>query len=565
MKNANRLLVAALSATLLATAVAPATHAQAQTTDSIANVLATSQLGTNKALIQALYKQRAFAPIFFASGSATASAQELRQAVLVLAPQHGLRSTDYWSPDLEAYFTMTLDPQTASVAEAKLAKIYVDLATHISTGRILPKSISSDIKYEKQQFDANALTSGVSGEGIVRMLDRVAPQTDLYRKQLQILARLLQLQAQGANFAPIKAQAKTLQKGSNSPVVTDIKTRLAQMGYAISNTSPVFDVELEEIIKDVQRNNLTDPTGILRSGSTSSWEYFGNSLENRILQVEINLEKLRWLPNRLETRHIFVNLATQHLYLTDPNLDPRFDSLRDMLIINGRKERKTPSMRDETKTVVLNPTWGVPATIFREDKVPMIKDVLQKQGRWGLYDWFNQKRFTVMDNSMSKYIDPLSIDWLNLNARSANFYIVQQPGYENALGVAKVLLGNPWAIYMHDTNERNLFVNNLRALSSGCMRMSKPIDMVEYLLQGTEWDRFRIDGFVAGPGEIRDQETKVKIPATNKLPIYTLSVTSNLGNDGVIRFTRDVYSQNGDVYKALQKAGFYRTAAAVPR
>lgn len=560
MKNANRLLIAALAATLSLTAA----QGQAQSTSSIANVLSTSSLGSNKALIQSLYSQRGYAPLFFNNGYATSLAQELRQAVLSLAPLHGLRSTDYWSQDLDAALAGGLDAQTASVAEAKLAKIYVDLATHVSTGRLTPSSVSSDIKYSKQPFDASALASGVNGEGIARMLDRVAPQTALYRKQLQILSRLLQIKDQGG-FRPLQAQAKTLQVGSNSPLVSEMKSRLAQMGYAITNTSPVFDKELEAVIKDVQRNNLTDPTGILRQGSTSTWEYFGNSLDNRILQVEMNLEKLRWLPNRLENRHIFVNLANQHLYLTDPNLDPRFDSLRDMVIINGRKERKTPSMRDETKNVVLNPTWGVPTTVFREDKVPMIRDVLQKQGAWGLRDWFAQKRFTVMDNSFSKYIDPLSIDWLNLNAKAANFYIVQQPGWDNALGVAKVLLGNPWSIYMHDTNERNLFVNNLRALSSGCMRMSKPIDMVEYLLQGTDWSRYKLDDFVAKPGETRDKETWVKIPVQNKIAIYTLPVTATLGDDGIIRFTRDVYSQNGDVYKALQKAGFYRTTAALPR
>jgi murein L,D-transpeptidase YcbB/YkuD len=560
MKNANRVLIAALSVSLTLTALK--VHAQAAPT--IANVLATSQLGANKALIQSLYAQRGNAPIFFANGVATPLAQELRTVVMTVAPLHGLHASDYWSADLDAALAGPLDAQSALNAEAKLAKVYVDLATHVSVGRLIPTSISSDIKYAKQPFDATALAAGVSGEGITQVINRVAPQHDLYRKQMQILARLLQIKAQGG-FKGLTAPAKTLQLGVSSPVVTDIKSRLAQLGYAITNTSPVFDQELDAAMKDVQRNNLTDPTGVLHQASTSTWEYFSNSLDSRVLQVEMNLEKLRWLPNKLEPRHIFVNLAIQHLYLTDPNLAPQFDSLRDMLVINGRKERKTPSMRDETKKVILNPTWGVPTTVFREDKVPMIRDILQKQGQWGLSDWFTQKRFTVMDNSFTKYIDPLSIDWINLNAKDANFYIVQQPGWDNALGVAKVLLGNPWSIYMHDTNERNLFVSNLRALSSGCMRMSKPIDMVEYLLQGTEWPRQRIDDFVAKEGETRDKETWVNIPVQNKLSVYTLPITANLGDDGVIRFTRDLYSQNSDVYRALQRAGFYKTAVAAVR
>lgn len=556
MKTNTRFMTALFSASVAFTV--PTFSAQAQTVDTVRTVLATAPLGANKAVIQKLYADRAFAPIFFNNGAATAAAQDLKNAVIGVAPLHGLRSSDYWLSKFDGYFTTALDPNAASIAEAEFAKVYVDLAVHISVGRVIPSSISSDIKYSKQPFNAAALSQGLAGEGIGNMLNRIAPQHDLYRKQMQILARLLQIKAQGG-FPSIAAPAKTLKLGVSSPVVTQMKARLIQLGYQISNTSPVFDQELQNAVKDVQMNNLTDPTGQLASGSSSSWEYFGHSSDARIKQVEINLEKLRWLPHQLETKHVFVNLATQHLYLTDPNLDPRFYMLRDMKIINGRKERKTPSMRDETKNIVMNPTWGVPTTVFREDKVPMIRDVLNTQGQWGLQSWFAEKRFTVMDSSFTNYINPLSIDWVNLDPKAANFYIVQQPGYDNALGVAKVMLGNPWSIYMHDTNERNLFVNNLRALSSGCMRMSQPLDMVEYLLQGTEWDRTKIEGFVPHfQGETRDKETWVKIPPQNKVALYTLPITANLGDDGVVRFTRDLYSQNASVLRALTDAGFYR-------
>lgn len=557
MKTNIHLLSALLSVSFAFSLPASQALAQAQT-DLKSTLLASATLSaTSRSFVQKLYEARGFAPIFVINGQLSPAAQELRAAVASIAPLHGLKVSDYWTTAHEAYFTIPFNPALATQVEMELARAYTDLAVHVSIGRINPSSVSSDIKYARQPFNVAALPAGVSGEGIAHMLNRIAPQHDLYKKQLTIMARLLQIKAQGG-FASIGPAKSTLRVGVSSPIVAQIKTRLTQMGYRLTNTTPLYDDELAEVIRDVQTTNLTDPTGMIVPGSSATWEYFKNSSDRRIQQVEANLEKLRWMPNQLESRHIFVNLATSHLYVTDPNLGPQFNTLRDMRIINGRPTRKTPSMRDSTENIVLNPTWGVPTTVFREDKVPMIRDILARGGQYALQDWFAQKRFTVMDDSFQNYIDPLTIDWLNLNPRAANFYIVQQPGWDNALGVAKVMLKNPWSIYMHDTNERELFPSNLRELSSGCMRMEYPIDMVEYLLQGTEWDRFKIDGFVAGPGEIKDKETWVKIPLANKIALYTMHLAANLGDDGVMRFTRDLYAQNASILSALQTAGFDR-------
>ena len=549
----------------------PAMKASAQVptsnADGLKSTIASSAvLSSSRALVQKLYAARAFQPIFVMNGKLTAAASDLRNAVMAIAPTHGLHAADYWSTGLEAAFTGGLDPAASANVEMQLAKIYVDLASHISVGRLNPQSISRDIKYAKRTFDASALVSGAGAEGISAMVQRVAPQHHLYKAQLQILARLQQIRTQGG-FAALAPAKVTLKVGVTNSVVGQMKTRLKALGYPLSNTSDVYDQELLNVIRDVQINNLADVkseselSGQVSPGSSTTWGYFAVPLDRRIQDVELNLEKLRWLPQNLEARHIFVNLATSHMYLHDPNLSSSFDMLRDQKIANGRPARKTPSMRDETKSVILNPKWGVPTTVFREDKVPMIRDILAKGGQWALQDWFSQKRFTVMDDNFTNYIDPMTIDWVNLNPKAVNFYIVQQPGYDNALGVAKVMLGNPWSIYMHDTNERaTVFDQVLREVSSGCLRMLYPRDMVAYLLQGTQWDRYAIDSFVPNyTGETRDAETLVQIPPQNKLPLYTMHLTGNLGDDGVIRFTRDLYSQNSDIASALKEAGFNRT------
>ena len=214
---------------------------------------------SSRALVQKLYADRAFSPIFVVNGQLSQSAMDLRNAVMTLAPTHGLHSADYWTSAVEAQFTQGVNASTAGALEMELAKIYVDLATHISIGRLNPQSISKDIKYERRALDASALASGVQSEGITNMLSRIAPQHSLYKTQQQILQRLQAAQANGGfpALAPVKA---TLKLGVANPVVSQIKERLRILGYSITNTSTTFDQELLTAIQDLQANNQGETT-----------------------------------------------------------------------------------------------------------------------------------------------------------------------------------------------------------------------------------------------------------------------------------------------------------------
>ncbi len=500
------------------------------------------------------YSDRSFAPAFVNGGYATALVSELKQAILTVAPRHGLSPRDYWTANLESMSQMA--PQPAG-AEAAYAKAYIDLAMHIEIGRLNPSSISKDIKYARQPFTGwSALQAGALNQGLATALESLAPTHEGYRGLVSALERMRAIEAQGG-FKALAKSSSTLKVGSSASVVKDIKSRAAALGYYVASIDTKFDSQLSTIISDIQQSNLAPVTGRLSPSDSATWEWFSVSSARRIQQIELNMEKYRWLPRQLETRHIFINLATQKLSVVDPT--NTIESLKDMRVINGRAERKTPSMRDEVTSVVFNPKWTVPPTVFAEDKVTALKGLIQTQGYAGVDSWFSQGRYTVVDDELRRQLSPSSIDWMNLNPATANFYIVQLPGYDNALGVAKVMLNNPWAIYLHDTNDRNLFSNSMRARSSGCIRMQYPLDMAEYLLRNTKWNRPAIDAFVPHSSyEMKEKETWVKIPQENKLPVYTLSVTARLGDDNVIRFTQDVYKQNAAILAALQGSGFLK-------
>lgn len=501
-----------------------------------------------------LYSDRGYSPVFVSGGQYTRMVSELKQAIFTVAPRHGLAPRDYWTANLDAMSMMSPAP---AGAETAFAKAYVDLATHIQVGRLNPASISKDIKYTQQPFTGwSALQSGILNQGLASILESLAPQHEGYRKLVFGLERMRAIESNGG-FKALGKSSSTLKVGSSSSIVKEIKLRAQAVGYYVGSIDSKFDQQLSTIISDIQQSNLAPVTGRLSPSDATTWEWFSVSSARRIQQIEMNLEKYRWLPRQLEARHIFINLATQKLTLIDAsNWNP---NLKDMRVINGRADRKTPSMRDEVTSVVLNPKWTVPPTVFAEDKVTALREIIQTQGWMGVDSWFAKGRYTVVDDQLRRQLSPSSIDWMNLNPATANFYIVQTPGYDNALGVAKVMLNNPWAIYLHDTNDRDLFSNSMRARSSGCIRMQYPLDMAEYLLRNTKWNRPAIDAFVPHNSfDVRDKETWVKIPQENKLPVYTLSITARMDNDNVIRFTQDVYKQNAAILAALQGKGLLK-------
>lgn len=508
---------------------------------------------TSKAQLTTIYLPRNFEPIWVNAQGFTPAAQNLRAAIAMLNT-HGLPVTDYWPASVEAAFTAPLAPANHLSHEIALSRILLAAATNVSVGRVDPSSVASDIKFEQRSFVGfDKIHQAILAQRFDTLWDELAPKHEHYIKLKQVLARLRATEAAGG-FGAIRPATSTLQVGSTSPLVRELKNRARLMGYQITNIDNVFDSQLEFAVKDIQKANLTAATGKLSRTDKGSWEFFSVTSARRIQQVELNMEKLRWLPTTLERRHILVNLATQEARLIDPNLTN--PNLMLQGVINGRPERKTPSMRDEIKSVVMNPTWTVPETVFAQDKLPAIRKI-QGLGPIAIRSWFAEKGFKVVRSSAE--LDPASIDWLNMSATRPSVYLVQQPSYDNALGVVKFLMGNPWAIYMHDTNERNLFTaKSNRQLSSGCVRLPKPIDFAEYLLQGTQWNRANIEALVAKPGEIKDKQTYVTLAKEARLPVYIISLTARLGDDGVMRFTQDHYLQNLALLNKLKASGYYR-------
>ncbi|MEK2689884.1 L,D-transpeptidase family protein [Bdellovibrio sp. GT3] len=458
---------------------------------------------------------------------------------------HGVNPAYYWRSDMEKAYQS--GGATAPGLKAKADEYYLRLLKDVSVGSVNPEQLGPDIKLSKKNFISVKylqMLVNASGNKPNLVMDSLAPQSPPYNSLKAAMAKIYPSCSDGT-WAPLKPFKKALKFNTKNPAVIDIKKRLNLLGYPIGNFDETFDAETVRAINDIQWNLHWKPDGVLSPGGRT-WKFLSVSCKDRTRQLQADMEKMRWFPQTFPERYVFVNTAMTYFGMVD-RAQPYSMAFKS---ISGRPARKTPTMADSIVRVILNPFWVVPPTIFIEDKVEEIK----KLSRSEINRYFDSHNYEVWNREFTKRLDPASIDWWAIDSGAdANIYIRQKPHMGNALGVVKFDLTNSYSIYLHDTNQRELFAQANRQLSSGCVRLEKPLDLAEYLLKGTEWDRQAIESTVAQPGQVMTKDTKIRLPQA--MPVYIGFITSQMFSDRVIRFAEDSYKQNSAIL-SLMRAPF---------
>jgi murein L,D-transpeptidase YcbB/YkuD len=257
---------------------------------------------------------------------------------------------------------------------------------------------------------------------------------------------------------------------------------------------------------------------------------------NALAKLVLNMERTRWLPRELGQRHVFVNQAAFELRLIDG------DSMtwRTKVIV-GKPETQTAVFSDRMETVVINPYWGVPQSIIRYEFMPrMAKDrrYLERNG------------YEVLTEG-GRHISSRSVNWWAYPGKIP-FAVRQLPGDDNALGRIKFLFPNSHDIYMHDTPTRELFEEEVRAFSHGCVRVENPREFAEHVLG---WDRRRIDDLIA-TGQNQD------ISLDRQIPVHLQYFTAWPDESGIVEFHSDIYGRDARLAKALKRIGVSSVSGA---
>ena len=250
--------------------------------------------------------------------------------------------------------------------------------------------------------------------------------------------------------------------------------------------------------------------------------------------MRLNIDRTRWLPDDLGTNHVFVNLAEQKLKLV-------LNGQQSMSFktINGRLDRQTPLLFDSMSHIYLNPTWTVPQSILLKDKVPSFIENPQ-----AVIDL----KMDVINDLTGNKEDPFLIDWSKINENYSPYTLVQRPGKHNALGFIKFPLTNPYAIYLHDTNSRELFANSERLFSSGCVRLEQPFEFAEKVLNSLEWNAESLRAASEYLTPEAAESTKVRFKA---IPVYLFYLTTAVNEDGRAVISKDAYGLDTEMYEIL--------------
>ncbi|CDG21842.1 putative L,D-transpeptidase YcbB [Xenorhabdus poinarii G6] len=314
----------------------------------------------------------------------------------------------------------------------------------------------------------------------------------------------------------------TLRPGQRSEHVITLRKILARSDGGASSVaksdSKVYDKELIVAVKRFQALHGLSADGVIGK-ATKVWLNMTPQTRARIMAL--NIQRLRIIPGDILTG-ILVNIPNYSLFYY---LDGK-EALRSKVVV-GRPGRKTPIMSNELNNVVINPPWNVPTSMTRKDIAPRaMRDP----------SYFSTRGYTVFSSwrSDAKVIHPSSIDWNIITPSRFPYRIRQAPGPTNSLGRFKFNMPNSEAIYLHDTPNQASFSREMRAVSSGCVRVNKAPELANMLLGDAGWDKAKVSG------SLKTWSTKyVNIP--KKIPVFLYYQTAWVDEEGKPQYRADIY------------------------
>ena len=493
------------------------------------------------AALRAVYGKRGYEPVWIESGEVSPRGVALA-AALGEAREEGLSPERYRFLEIESLLAAIARSKDGA-GELRVAQL-VDLelllangllgyATDLSEGRIDPDAVNAQWEIRRRKTDPETLLRGAAGAADIQAyLQGLRPVHPLYAELKREMARYLAISRSGKWTAvPL---GRKLEKGVRGRDVAALKARLAAEGYIAGGGAEEtgrFDAALAAAVRDYQRRNGLDVDGVAGPETLAALNVPADS---RLRQIQVNLERLRWLPRTLGDRYLLVDIAGFRLIV--------FESDRPVLtmgVIVGRESRPTPIFSDRMNHVVFNPFWRVPHSIAVKDELPDIKQDPE------FFATHEMEVFRYERGGGMVKIDPATVDWSAVTEDNFRYFLRQKPGAMNALGHVKFMFPNRHSVYLHDTPTQNLFRQSKRTFSSGCVRVARPIDLGAYLMAGNPgWDRERFAGTIA-EGKTRT------ITLKRRLPIHLVYLTAWAEAGKPVEFRRDIYDRDAALLAAL--------------
>lgn len=471
------------------------------------------------------YRQRAYQPAWSTVEGPLPQAEQFLQAASQVAAAEGLDPHRYQSGRLAGLVSQVAQQESLESPDAQrrladldveLTFIYLTLAAHTAIGRIQPETLRISWESQARDVDLNAhlgktlQTEKEFGES----LSSLAPPDPRYARLRDALARYRGIASRGG----WPAVPAGLAKGAPGAGVVLLRNRLAAEGDLavpqdgqVSPGTALFDGEVAAAVARFQRRHGLELSGKLDEETLAELNV---PVRKRIRQIELNLERWRWLPRSLGDRYILVNVPEYRMELIEGGR-----KAIDMAVVVGKEQSRTPVFSDRMEYLELNPAWNIPDGIAQEEILPKLA-------------------------SDPGYLASHNMEIVGTDGKTR---IRQRPGPDNPLGQIKFMFPNEFDVYLHDTPADHLFSRSERDFSHGCIRLERPVQLAEYLLKDDpNWQGTRLrEAILSG------EQRTVRLPT--KLPVHILYFTAWVEDDGTVQLRKDVYGHDAQLNTALSQ------------
>jgi murein L,D-transpeptidase YcbB/YkuD len=460
--------------------------------------------------------------------------------LLKTADEKGLNAEEYdglqWDTRL-ARFKQPSPPREADLVIFDVA-LTVSAMRYISDlhiGRVSPRLFHFELELHEREVDLSEFLKGVlaSESDITSGLQDVEPPFPAYHRTILALQRYRKLAREDDGEA-LPASGKTMKPGESYAGVPRLFRLLRLVGdlspQASAPSSAVYEGALVDGVKHFQERHGLESTGFLDEETLKA---LNTPLSRRVAQLELTLERWRWVPHEFVRPPIVVNIPEFRLRANDE----KYHWVLSMKVVVGTAyQHQTPAFASEVRSIIFRPYWNVPLGIQREEFLPKIEE---NPG------YLAENSYEIVDREGNVVGENPAKDEVKEKLRSGQLGIRQSPGPDNALGLIKFDFPNQFEVYMHGTPSTELFSKSRRDFSHGCIRVEDSVLLASWILRDLpEWSAENIRSAMYG-------EKTIRVALSKPIPVLIVYGTAVVMEDGDARFFEDIYGHDAALERAL--------------
>jgi murein L,D-transpeptidase YcbB/YkuD len=500
-----------------------------------------------KKILAEIYAEGATTALWLDANLRPTKPAEDTLAVLNDAEAEGLEPTDYRAPELETLrkkleTASPPSPRDAAAFDSSLSLSLIRYLRHFHRGRVSPKDIGFLLTLPPDEHDYAAMVRDAAHAGRVKeVIAAIAPPLVQYRLLRSMLPKYRALAlTEGSTFPRLgPAPRKPIKPGDPATGLDILRTRLIALGDLASTAAPIsspplYEGDLVEGVKRFQDRHGFEADGVL---GKATWAAMSVPISWRAHQIELAMERMRWLPHLGERPFVAVNVPMFRLWAWDRVPESGEPNFEMGVIVGKALNTRTPVFVEEMEYLIFQPYWNVPKSILQKEILPILRRNLG----------YLEKEDMEMVDGQGDDAKVMAPSHENVELLAAGkLRLRQRPGVKNALGQVKFMFPNDENVYLHSTPAQALFGRARRDFSHGCVRVEDPVKLAEWALRDQpEWTREKIIAAMEGKPSFRVNLTK-----PIRVVMYYVTATV-IPKDNSLRFAEDIYKHDVVLDKAL--------------